>query len=327
MKINLEELAIEANSSVGIGKAWLAVIEQAVKTKCRKMPPRDFGYQEWNQDVFDDVVQDVVEKRLLNKGGIQYVLAEATSAAHAQAAIYRLVALGLDDLREPSVVNNIYENLKRRLEDRGFDLEVAPTASGYEPPINELSMEVRVKEILLAQPRYPNRGTHRESAIFSPKSFDLILDQLLDEKGPLTSQTLRNGVKKALTHLVRAENYIDDARDFMDGQIDNSDVEREATNQDQEFGARILKKLSPESEKVLVALSYGVKSDSELAAALGLKARQTAKKWHDDMKKELIELFEQFEIPAENQMDVVLSMRELLGVSEGSESIKEAKYE
>ena len=327
MKITLEELAIEANSSGGIGKAWLAVIEQAVKTKCRKMPPRDFGYQEWNQDVFDDVVQDVVEKRLLNKGGIQYVLAEATSAAHAQAAIYRLVALGLDDLREPSVVNNIYENLKRRLEDRGFDLEIAPTASGHEPPIDELSMEVRVKQILLAQPRYPNRGTHRESAIFSPASFDLILDQLLDEKGPLTSQTLRNGVKKALTHLVRAENYIDDARDFVDGQIDNSDVEREATNQDHEFGAQILKKLSPESEKVIVALSYGVKSDSELAAALGLKARQTAKKWHDEMKKELIELFEQFEIPADAQMDVVLSMKEQLGVSEKTESLNEAKYE
>ena len=119
MKVSLEELAREANSTIGIGTAWLSVIKQAVKIKCKKMPPRDFGYQEWNEDAFEDVVQDIVEKRLLKKGGVQYVLAESTSAAHAQAAIFRLVQLGLADLREPSVVDNIYDNLTRRLLEMG----------------------------------------------------------------------------------------------------------------------------------------------------------------------------------------------------------------
>ena len=316
----MEELTQEARSSAGIGTAWLSVVEQAVRTKSRKMPPRDFGFQEWNQDAIEDITQEVVEKRLLNKGGIEYVLAEATSTSHAQAAIYRLVALGMDDLREPSVVNNIYDNLKRRLQDRGHLLDAPPKSSTQTQPVDEIELEARVKRILLTQPRYPNRGTQRESAIFSPLSFDQIIDRLIVEINPLTGQILRNGVKKALTHLVRAENYIDDAHDFSDTQPGVEDVEKEATNQDYEFGGQILKMLSPESEKVLVALAYGVKSDSELANALGLKARQTAKKWHDEMKRELLDLFERYQVPTDSQMDVVLAMKDLLGI--GNESDK-----
>jgi hypothetical protein len=319
MRISLEDLTQEAESGVGIGSAWLAIVEQAVSTKIRKMPPRDFGFQEWNQDAIEDIVQEVVEKRLLSKGGIEYVLAEATSTPHAQAAIYRLVALGLADLREPSVVNNIFDNLNRRMLDRGHSLQELPKSGQTETPINEIALESKVKQILLSQPRYPNRGTQRESAIFSPASFDQIVDQLLEHVMPLTSQILRNGLKKALTHLVRAENYIDDAHDFSDTQPGIEDVEQEATNQDYEFGAQILKELSQESEKVFVAIAYGVRSDAELAAALGLKARQTAKKWHDQMKLELIELFDKIEVPAESQMGVVLAMKDLLGVGDTSQ--------
>lgn len=323
MKISLEELTQEAMSQTGIGGAWLTIVKQAVTSKSRKMPPSDFGFQEWNRDAIEDVVQDVVEKRLLNKGGIEYVLAEATSTPHAHAAIHRLVALGMDDLREPSVVNNIYDNLKRRLQNLGHSLD-APLNSGHGgDPVDEIELEGRVKQILLRQPRYPNRGTQRESAIFSPASFEEIVDRLLREIEPLTSTILRNGVKKALTHLVRAENYIDDAHDFVDTKEGIQDVEGEATNQDYVFGAEILKRLSQESEKVFVALAYGVKSDSELAAALGLKARQTAKKWHDEMKRELLESFEILEIPADSQIGTVLAMRDLLKVGVGtSENIE-----
>lgn len=314
MRITLEELTQEASSQTGIGGAWLTIVKQAVTSKTGKMPPRDFGFQEWNRDAIEDVVQDVVEKRLLNKGGIAYVLAEATSTPHAHAAIHRLVALGLDDLREPSVVNNIYDNLKRRLQDRGHSLD-APHLSGRgSDPVDEIQLEGRIKQILLTQPRYPNRGTQRESAIFSPASFDEIVDRLIGEIKPLTSQILRNGVKKALTHLVRAENYIDDAHDFSETKPGIEDVEAEATNQDYVFGAQILKQLSQESEKVFVALAYGVKSDSELAAALGIKARQTAKKWHDEMKRQLLESFESLEIPADSQMGAVLAMKDLLKI-------------
>jgi hypothetical protein len=278
VRITLEDLTQEAKSGAGIGRAWLTIVEQAVSAKVHKMPPRDFGFQEWNQDAIEDIVQEVVEKRLLSKGGIEYVLAEATSTPHAQAAIYRLVALGLADLREPSVVNNIFDNLNRRLLDRGHSLEELPKSGHTEIPVNEIAQESKVKQILLSQPRYPNRGTQRESAIFSPASFDQIIDRLLEQVVPLSSQILRNGLKKALTHLVRAENYIDDAHDFSETQPGIEDVEQEATNQDYEFGAQILKELSQESEKVFVAIAFGVRSDSELAAALGLKARQTAKK-------------------------------------------------
>lgn len=316
MRASLEDLIQEATSGDGIGSAWLGIVKQAVSSKVKKMPPRDFGFQEWNQDAIEDIVQEVVEKRLLSKGGVEYVLAEATTTPHAQAAIYRLVALGLADLRQPSVVNNIFDNLLRRLLERGHTLEELPKSGNMETPVNEIDLESKVKQILLSQPRYPNRGTQRESAIFSPASFDLIIDQLLEQIVPLTAQILRNGLKKALTHLVPAENYIDDAHDFSDNQSGLEDVEQEATNQDYEFGTQILKELSQESEKVFVAHAYGVRSDSELATALGLKARQTAKKWHDQMRLELIDLFNKFEVPVENQMGVVLAMKDLLGVGE-----------
>ena len=319
MRVTLEDLTQEAKSGVGIGRAWLAIVEQAVTTKVNKMPPRDFGFQEWNKDAIEDIVQEVVEKRLLSKGGVEYVLAESTSTPHAQAAIYRLVALGLADLREPSVVNNIYDNLNRRLLDRGHSLDGWLKSRQTETPVDEIALESKVKQILLSQPRYPNRGFQRESAIFSPASFDQIIDLLIEQIEPLTSQILRNGVKRALTHLVRAENYIDDAHDFSESQPGIEDVEQEATNQDYEFGNQILKNLSQESEKVFVALAYGVRSDSELAAALGIKARQTAKKWHDQMKLDLIDSFNKYEVPSADQIGVVLAMKDLLGVGSKSQ--------
>ena len=78
---------------------------------------------------------------------------------------------------------------------------------------------------------------------------------------------------------------------------------------------KVIKELTQQSEKVFVALSYGVRSDTELAQALGLKARQTAKKWHDSMKEELFKSFQLLEIPVEDQSEVVLAMRDLLGVA------------
>jgi hypothetical protein len=77
---------------------------------------------------------------------------------------------------------------------------------------------------------------------------------------------------------------------------------------------KTLQQLSQQSEKVFVAQTYGVVSDVELARALGLKARQTAKKWHDTMKVELFSAFENLGVQAEDQIDVVLAMRDYLGI-------------
>ena len=109
-KVSLQELTDEAMSSSGLGKAWLQVVHAAVKSKVRRMPPRDFGFQEWDQATIEDVVQEVFVRRILNRGGKEYILAEASTTDHAHAGIYRLVSLALDDLREPNVLNNIFDS-------------------------------------------------------------------------------------------------------------------------------------------------------------------------------------------------------------------------
>jgi len=314
-KVTLDELVQEANSSSRVGKAWLRIVESAVSSKVRNRPPRDYGFQEWNQEAIDDVVQEVFERRILSKGGLEYILAEATTSDHAHAGIHRLVGLALADMREPNVLNNIFDNLKRRLISKGIALDgstTAETPAGF--VINEDKAEMTVSQIFLSQPRYPNRGTHRESAIFSPESFEEIVSRLITEVTPLTANVIRVGLKRALTHLVSAEYYIDDARDFMEGADEGQSVEDEAVIQAKEFAMKVLNQLTPQSEKVFVALSYGVRSDTELAKALGLKARQTAKKWHDSMKEELFNSFETMEIPIEDQYEIVVAMRDLLGV-------------
>jgi hypothetical protein len=315
-KVTLDELVQEANSSSRVGKAWLRIVESAVSSKVRNRPPRDYGFQEWNQEAIDDVVQEVFERRILSKGGLEYILAEATTSDHAHAGIHRLVGLALADMREPNVLNNIFDNLKRRLISKGIALDgstTAETPAGF--VINEDKAEMTVSQIFLSQPRYPNRGTHRESAIFSPESFEEIVSRLITEVTPLTANVIRVGLKRALTHLVSAEYYIDDARDFMEGADEGQSVDDEAVSQSKEFAMKVLSQLTPQSEKVFVALSYGVRSDTELAVALGLKARQTAKKWHDSMKDELFNSFESMEIPIEDQSEIVLAMRDLLGLT------------
>ena len=90
-KVSLQELTDEAMSSSGLGKAWLQVVHAAVKSKVRRMPPRDFGFQEWDEATIEDVVQEVFVRRILNRGGKEYILAEASTTDHAHAGIYRLV--------------------------------------------------------------------------------------------------------------------------------------------------------------------------------------------------------------------------------------------
>lgn len=316
-KVTLEDLVQEANSASRIGQAWLRIVVSAVRSKVRNRPPREYGFQDWNQEAIDDVVQEVFERRILSKGGLEYILAEATTTEHAYAGIHRLVGLALADMREPNVLNNIFDNLERRFAAKGIDLGIDKASDlpkGF--VINEDEAEQAACQIFLSQPRYPNRGTHRESAIFGPESYEEIITRLISEVLPLTASVIRGGLKRALTHLVSAEYYIDDARDFIEGADEGLSVEDEATTRTKEFAVKILKELTQQSEKVFVALSYGVRSDTELAQALGIKARQTAKKWHDSMKEELFISFQSLEIPVENQSEIVLAMRDLLGVTD-----------
>ena len=315
-KVTIEELKQEALSPNSIGQAWLKVVKSAVRSKVKNRPPRDYGFQEWNEDSIKDVVQEVFERRILNKGGLGYVVAEATTTDHAYAGIHRLVSLALADMKEPNVLNNIYDNLKRRFDSIGINLgnfRIADLPVDF--VINEDMAELLASRIFLSQPRYPNRGTHRESAIFGPESYEEIVSRLKFEVIPLTESVIRGGLKRALTHLVRAENYIDDAQDFSEGADQGQSVEDEATSQAREFALMAIKAMSQKSEKVFVALSYGIRSDTELAKVLGLKSRQTAKKWHDSMKAELFSAFESLKIPVEEQPEIVLAMRDLLGVN------------
>lgn len=316
-KITIEELIEEAESKNGIGKAWIQVVETAVRSKVRGKPPKAFGYQKWDEATIQDVVQDVIERKILKKRGKEYILAEATTTDHAYAGIHRLVNQALSDMREPNVLNNIFDNISRRFSEIGIDLERYDQGGDISGSIvNEEAAEILVRSIFLSQPRYPNRGVHRESAIFSPESFEEIVDRLKSEVSPLNSSVIRAGLKRALTHLVRAEYYIDDAHDFHESAVEGLSVENEATSEVKQLAMKALQLLTQQSEKVFVAQSYGVASDVELARALGLKARQTAKKWHDTMKAELFSAFESLGVQAEDQVDVVLAMRDQLGISQ-----------
>lgn len=315
-KVTIENLIEEAESASGIGKAWVQVVESAVRKKVRSRPPQDYGFREWDQATLQDVVQEVFERRILSQGGMEYVLAEATSTDHAHAAIYRLVGLALSDMREPNVLNNIFDNLNRRFSAIGIDLNgVQPGGELSGLVINEEAAEITAKNIFLSQPRYPNRGAHRESAVFGPDAFEEIVNRLKSEVIPLNSRVLRAGLKRALTHLVRAENYIDDSHDFQEGKVEGKSVEEEAISDAHEVALKVLKRLSPNSEKVFVVVAYGISSDTELARALGLKSRQTAKKWHDTMKLELSRAFEEFEILREGRSDTVSAMCDLLRIN------------
>lgn len=318
-KVTIEALIEEAESKNGIGKAWLHVVETAVRSKVRGKPPKAFGYQEWDEATIQDVVQDVIERRILKKGGKEYILAEATTTDHAYAGIHRLVNLALHDMREPNVLNNIFDNVSRRFTEIGIDLEQSGKEGVVSSSIvNEEAAEILVRSIFLSQPRYPNRGVHRESAIFAPESFEEIVNRLKSEVSPLNSSVIRAGLKRALTHLVCAEYYIDDAHDFHESAVEGPTVGDQADLQFHVWGESVLKGLSQESEKVLVAQLYGVKSDTELARALGLKARQTAAKWHDTMKNELVAAFERHQISPEDREQVVLAMCDLLNIKSGN---------
>jgi len=316
-KVTIEELIEEAESINGIGKAWIQVVKTAVRSKVRGKPPKAFGYQDWDEATIEDITQEVFERRILKKGGKEYILAEATTTDHAYAGIHRLVNLALSDMREPNVLNNIFENISRRFSEIGIELDKNGQGGMISGSIaNEEAAEILVRSIFLSQPRYPNRGVHRESAIFAPESYEEIVKRLKSEVSPLSSSVIRAGLKRALTHLVRAEYYIDDAHDFHESAVEGLSVENEATNEVKQLAMKTLQLLTQQSEKVFIAQTYGVTSDVELAKALGLKARQTAKKWHDTMKVELFSAFEGLGVQAEDQIDVVLAMRDQLGISQ-----------
>ena len=149
-KVTIDDLREEAESKSGIGKAWIQVVETAVRSKVRGKPPKVFGFQEWDEATIQDVVQEVFERRILKKGGKEYILAEATTTDHAYAGIYRLVSLALSDMREPNVLNNIYENLARRFSEIGIDLDkIGQAGASSDIILNEEAAEILVREIFL----------------------------------------------------------------------------------------------------------------------------------------------------------------------------------
>ena len=110
---------------------------------------------------------------------------------------------------------------------------------------------------------------------------------------------------------------MDDDHEFHEAEVGGLSVEDQAHAQAHIWGESVLKQLSHESEKVLVAHLYGVKSDSELARALGLKSRQTAAKWHNTMKTEMEGAFQKDSIPSEDHEAVVIAICDLLNIEVG----------
>ena len=300
---------------VRLGRLWLGLVRSVAKGICARYPGREYGAvsPSWGEDDVDDLVSEVVLKRLLEQGQIEYIVAASTSVDAARGLVGMHVKQVLASRRVPTQADRVADRLWVAFQQSGEAL-----AGGQEPMVRPIGSQWTVGpdpypiehavRILSGLPRLPNRGVDRASPVFSSDTLDMGVRLIWEAiPVPVTRTDVRNFCQKTLTALIPTLFELDEGLSEAPQAFDLT-PEEEALVRD--TVARLLDLLSWEQREIVAGA--GVLKDAELAALIGV-SRPTVIKRRQEISAILVGALEGLEQSLKDL--VVLRLRDALGAS------------
>jgi hypothetical protein len=263
------------------------------------------GRPSWDDDAYEDLVQDVVVKRLLEEHQLEYLFLTATSLEDFERLLTVQVRRVLARRRERTVLSNLIERTRpilatapfRRVDDFGpsrFHLDGA-VIEHREPTAAELAEGVLAARAI---PRLGDRGSaDRAPRVYSTSALKALVGSVAQSlPTSFALRDLESVLQKCLTDLLPPDlDHIEEV-DMQEPDLPVQMEIREAVDQ-------LVRLFTPEQAEILRLKAADV-ADAEVAARLDM-SRPTAA----DRKQALFALIrEATEQYSEDERDLILDL-------------------
>jgi hypothetical protein len=296
----LEDLRRE-HDEVGIGPLIDAAVRRLAAEVASGYPPTIYARTSgWTADAIEDLVQDVHSEWLLGQGQLTYILAAARTDAEFRALTVRTIKRALAHRRVRSVVDNLLDRCRSLLAQEPFETQDVGGRSVYcrrgagpyrgEPRETELrDAELRVATI----PRLLAPDGERASAVYAtPDLIALLLAVAESIPGGFSVADLDRIFRRVLTPWL-ASSLVSDEGLRATPSPDLTPEDRMIVS---DITANLLAALTID-QKQLLRLYLANAKDVEIAAALGLRARQTVLKRRAEVARVLAEHLDELPSP------------------------------
>ncbi len=211
--MKLSEMRREYESDI-IGPLLLQEIRAVCSARARKYPPSIYGLSsEWDEEAVDDLVQDVVVKRLIGERQIDYLFDVARTASDWRALLDRQVRITLARRRVRTVVDNLIDRAKRALRkddqvitskfSRWTVYSLRGAHNAYQP-LDDQQVR-RVAERVRVIPKKAPGLAKRAPSVYAKREFEVLLYVVLHEApGGITVRDLGRILEYVFTDWIPA---------------------------------------------------------------------------------------------------------------------------
>lgn len=266
--VTWDELKVEFVESV-IGELWLEEVARAVRTVAPKYPPSSYTETgEWSIREYENVVQDVVVKQLLEAGQLAYIVDTASDVSAARALVHHIVRRTLARGRQRTVVDNLLERCRQ--------LQVAATSGGV-ARVDLTASELRAVASRVAKlPRIRIINSDRAPVVYSAETLQQVLNLVREVVGSdVCDRDMARIFELVLT------DYLPSGLVQDDGGEDEPD--RQLTPEDEVAAIDALRQLValPADSQRLLALKISNRSDVYVAEFFGISRPTAAKRFRE----------------------------------------------
>jgi hypothetical protein len=291
----LQDLRHE-HDQVRVGPLIEAEVRALVRQVVSAYPPTVYaGSPAWTSEAINDLAQDVFTYWLLEQGQITYILGAARTMSDFRALLVRTTKRALAHRRVRSVIDNLLARCRELLAAEPFetiriggrDVFRRRGAGPYAGDATEDQLRAAELRAMTIPRRPPERG-ERASAVYSKRDLQALL--------MVVASSIPTGFK--LSDLDRILRRV--LTPWIVGSLVSEEVLPAAPSPElspeevmlvNDAIARILRALTGD-QKALLGLFLANANDAEIAAALGLKARQTIIKRRAEVANVLAEYVE-----------------------------------
>jgi hypothetical protein len=266
-----------------LGLLWIQLTESVVRGVCRNYPAGKYGATgEWTEEDIEDLVQDVIEKRLITDGQIEYIVAHAKSVSSARGLIGMHVKQTLAARLVPTQADRVGDRLWDQFQRLGEAVDCAGQ-EGYRPPGSTWEYDGQpfpvstAANVLSRLPRLPNRSEQRLSPVFSSQTLKIAAREIWSAvQVPVRLLDVREISLRALTGLIPTLFHLDED---LFASVVSMDLSPEEVTLVEHTVSAFIGTLSADHEEILA--SAGIATDSELAMRLGVSRQTVIKRRHE----------------------------------------------
>jgi hypothetical protein len=316
----IEELRGE-HDELGVGPLIDATFRSITAEVVRGYPPAVYAHAPaWTEDTIDDLLQDVYHEWLIGQGQLAYILGAARTTSEFRALATKVLRRALGRRRVRTVIDNLLDRCRVVLREEPFETTEAFGRQVYRrrgsPPYEGDASDHQIRDAqlrVMTIPRLPDSSGDRASPIYTTANLRVALQAVAASiPGGFTMADLDRILRQVLTPWVASfliGEQEEAARAAVSTQLTPEDImlANDATT-------RVLSSLSAD-EKSLLRLYLANANDSEIADALGLRARQTIIKRRANVAKVLADHLD--ELPVRVADTVVSRLAVALAASGG----------